>query len=414
MQLAGRNPDLGPHAEFAAIGKLGRGVAQQNGRVQPLEEPLCRGIVLGQDRFGMLAAIVADMGNRPVDAIHQPGGDDHVQKLAPEIIRRCRHRPRHVQQFALGPHLDSGLHQVLDQHRPVACVEGAVDEQTFRRATDAGAPGLGVYNHAPRLLQVSIAIGIDMADAFQMGKNRHPRLALHQPDQALAAARHDHVDVLDRAQHGTDHLAVAGRHQLNCGCGKVGPLQSLDHAGMDRGRGMKAFRPAAQDHRIAGLQTQRPGVGGDVGTAFIDHPDHPQRRAHPADVQPAGHVPFGHNLAHRVLLRRDRPQPVNNAAHPALVQPQPVHHRRTQALGRGIGQVFGIGRDDRAAPRPDRLCRANQRRLLAPGAGTGQFCRRRPRRLPDLFHQAVVRRPVHRPHLCRVPKGQTYRKAEQR
>ena len=37
-------------------------------------------------------------------------------------------------------------------------------------------------------------VDIDVADAFEMREHRHARLGLHARDQALAAARHDHVD----------------------------------------------------------------------------------------------------------------------------------------------------------------------------------------------------------------------------
>jgi hypothetical protein len=98
----------------------------------------------------------------------------------------------------------------------------AVDQQAFGGAADAGAPGLGVQHHAARLGGIGGGIDIDVADAFEMGEYRHPGLGLHQPDQPLAAARHDHVDMFVHAQHGGHRGAVARGHQLDRRRGQTG------------------------------------------------------------------------------------------------------------------------------------------------------------------------------------------------
>ena len=85
-----------------------------------------------------------------------------------------------------------------------------------------------------RFFQIGIAVSINVADTFQMRKHRHPRLALHQPNQALATARHDHVNKLNRLQHRRHHLAVTRRHQLNRILGQPGLAQPPHHTGMDR------------------------------------------------------------------------------------------------------------------------------------------------------------------------------------
>lgn len=188
MHLAGGDADLGPHAELAAIGKLGGRVAHQDRTVQPLKEPLGGRVILGQDAFRVAGAELPDMGDGAIHAIDQPGRDDHVQKLAPEIVGLCRDRARYILQLPLGAHLDARGKQILDQHRAVAGVKAAVDQQAFRRPANSGAPSLGVQHHPARLFQIGIGIGIDVANAFQMRKDRHPRLALHQSDQTLAAA----------------------------------------------------------------------------------------------------------------------------------------------------------------------------------------------------------------------------------
>ena len=75
--------------------------------------------------------------------------------------------------------------------RALGLEEGAVDQQAFRRAADAGAAGLGVQDHPPRLREVGGPVDVDVHDALEMGEDRDPRLGLHPADEALAAARHD-------------------------------------------------------------------------------------------------------------------------------------------------------------------------------------------------------------------------------
>ena len=150
---------------------------------------------------------------------------------------------------------------------------------------------------------------------------------------------------------------------------------------------MKALRTASQDRGVAGLQTQRAGVRRHVRPALEDNPDHPDRRAHPADVQPARHVPFREHGPHRVGLRRHRAQPFDHASHPALVEQQPVEHRSRQPLGFCIGHVAGVGRQQRRPVAPDRRRRRLERRILLGSRRAGQVQRRGPRRHPDPAHQ---------------------------
>ena len=146
-------------------------------------------------------------------------------------------------------------------------------------------------------------------DAFEMGKDRHPRLALHQPHQPLAAARHDHVDTVGHRQ----HLRSPRRGR---GWAPAGSRPRAGRRRAARRRGRHGSRPSCESSptrragspRCPALRQSAPGIGGDVRSAFVDHADHAERRAHAADVQAAGHVPFGHHLPDRIVLRRDRAQ----------------------------------------------------------------------------------------------------------
>ena len=101
-----------------------------------------------------------------------------------------------------------------------------------------------------RHVEVGGLVDIDVADAFEMREHRHARLGLHARDQALAAARHDHVDgAVEPRQHQPDRGAVAGRHQLDRGLGQAGGRQPLGQRRMDRAVRAEALRAAAQDRR---------------------------------------------------------------------------------------------------------------------------------------------------------------------
>src|SRR6266852_3611076 len=56
-------------------------------------------------------------------------------------------------------------------------------------AAHAGAPHLGIENDRPCHVELRRPLHVDVANAFQMRKDRHARFLLHARDQALAAAR---------------------------------------------------------------------------------------------------------------------------------------------------------------------------------------------------------------------------------
>ena len=98
-------------------------------------------------------------------------------------------------------------------------------------------------------------VDIDVADAFEMGEHRHARFLLHARDQALAAARHDHVDrAVEPGEHHADRGAVARRHQL-----RSQPPADRPCAGPASKRGMDGARwSEGSPSRRAGSRHCRP------------------------------------------------------------------------------------------------------------------------------------------------------------
>jgi hypothetical protein len=223
-----------------------------------------------------------------------------------------------------------------------------VDQQAFRRAADAGAARLGVEHDPQRLLRIGGGVEVDVHDAFQMREDRHPRLALDKADEALAPARDDHVDMGHHPQHLRHRRAVAGGDKLDGVFRQARRAEAFHEAGVDRHRGMEALRPAAQDHRVSGLQAQGTCVGGHVRAALVDHPHDAERRAHPADVEARGHVPFGQHRAHGVGLVGHGAKAVRDPGDARGVEEEPVEHRGGQPLVAPVRHVLRVGRDDLA------------------------------------------------------------------
>ncbi len=321
--------------------------------------------VFGDDRVGVVGPELADMGDGGIHAVDQFGGTDHVEEFLPEIRGLRLGRAGDLGQIAIGAHLDPGFQQRINQQGPVLGIEPPVDQQAFHGTADPRAAGFGVQHDLQRHGGVGCGTDIDMADAFEMGKDRHARLALDKPDKPLAAAWHDHVDMVGGGQHRRHGGTVTRWHKLDRGGRQARLLQARLQAFVDRSRGMETFRPAPQDHRIARLQAKRTSVGGHIGAAFIDHTDHAQRRAHAADMQAGGHVPCGNHLAYGVVLGRDIAQAFRHGADARFGQDQAVHHRGRQALFFAIDLIFGIGVEDVHDVVADRIGGADQRGVFA-------------------------------------------------
>ena len=64
MQAAGRNTDLRTHAEFAAIGELGRGIVHHDRRIDRVKKFLRCRRVLGDDRIRVMGTVGVDVIDR--------------------------------------------------------------------------------------------------------------------------------------------------------------------------------------------------------------------------------------------------------------------------------------------------------------------------------------------------------------
>src|SRR3546814_20064011 len=80
VQLAGGNADLGPPAELAAVGELGRGVVHHDAGIDLVQEAGRGHCVLGDDGLGLMEAVTIDMSNPLVEAL------DHLSGRSPRPL----------------------------------------------------------------------------------------------------------------------------------------------------------------------------------------------------------------------------------------------------------------------------------------------------------------------------------------
>ena len=181
---------------------------------------------------------------------------------------------------------------------------------------------------AARHGEIGRSVDIDMADAFEMGEHRHPRLRLHARDQALAAARHDHVDGAAQARRASAPTAarsVVGTSWI-ASSGRPAARQPLDQAGVDRARRMRRLsEPPRRITALPALRQSAPASAVTLGRLSIDDADDAERRAHALDVQPVGPRPIRRSRRRPDrAARRSRAMPSAMPAMRAGVERQPV------------------------------------------------------------------------------------------
>ena len=204
-----------------------------------------------------------------------------------------------------------------------------------------------------------------MVDAFEMRKHRHARFRLDARDQALAAARHDHVDTATQSsEHQPDRGAVARRHQRDRGFRQARLAQALHQGFVDRAAGAETVGAAAQDHGVAGLQAQHAGISGDIGTALEDHADHAERHAHALDGHAVRPLPALGDGADRIGNAAHRGDAVSHGIDPGRRQRQAVDEGGGRAAGADFRDVLGIGREDLCRVGADRPLDGLQRAIL--------------------------------------------------
>ncbi|MNE12049.1 hypothetical protein D3C80_1048290 [compost metagenome] len=265
---------------------------------------------------------------------------------------------------------DALLLEAAGHFRQEALGHLLVDQQRFHGATDAVAVGLGVERHAPGLVQVGVLADVDVADTVQVLDHRHASIAADAFDQATATARHDDVDEFRHADQRAHGFAVGSLDHLHHGCRQAGGGQATLDAGGDGAVGVDGFGAATQDGRVTRLQAQAGGIDGHVRARLVDDPDHPQRRAHLANLDTRWAVAHVADGTDRVRQAGHLAQAGDHAVDTRRGQRQAVEQRRFQAVGTAGGQVQLVGSGKLGTSGVQCIGGSLQGAVLLRGAGT--------------------------------------------
>ena len=228
---------------------------------------------------------------------------------------------------------------------------------------------------------------IGVADALEVGHDGNARVLLNARDQALAAARHDHVDIARHiAQHDPDGLAVLRRHHLHRGRGQPVRRQRARKARVDRGARARALGAAAQDRRVASLEAQRRRIRRHVRAALIDNADHAERHPHARDLEAVRPPPLGDRSADRILERCDDLEARGGRVEPLLVEREPIDHRAREPRGARLGHVLRVRAQHRLRGGAQLLRRGLERCALHGRLGLRELRRGRARGAADREH----------------------------
>ena len=245
-------------------------------------------------------------------------------------------------------------------------------QQGFHCIADAITMGLGVEGHGNRLVDIGAIININMTNAMQMFDHRHPRIGADAFDQALAAARHDHVHIFRHADQFTHRRAIRRIQHLHHIHRQAGFFQPLMDAGGDGLIGMQRFGTTAQDRGIARLHAQSGGIGGDVGPGFVNNANHAQRHAHLANLNAGRTIIKIGDLTDGIRQGGNLTQTFGHARNAFRIEFQPVQQRGVQPFVAPGRHVFIIGLDQTRRLCFQQACNRQQRIIFYARTGARQ------------------------------------------
>ena len=243
-------------------------------------------------------------------------------------------------------------------------------QQSFHGVAGAVSMGLGVDGDAQCLVDVSLVVDIDMAVAIQMLDHGHAGIGADALDQGLAAAGHDHIHVFWHGDEPPHCRTVCCGHNLYRMFRNLGSLQPGADAAGDSLIGVQRLRTPAQNHGIAGFQTQTGGLAGHIRTRLVDDSHHAQGHTHLAHLNAGRAETQVGDGAHRVFQRGNLQQAFDHAVDACGGQRQSVEHGRVETLFATRGQIHGIGTANLVTSRSNGIRHGTQRSILLRRAGT--------------------------------------------
>jgi len=114
---------------------------------------------------------------------------------------------------------------------------------------------------------------------------------------------------------------------------------------MNGPRGVERLRASAQDHRVAGFETQRAGIGRHIGPALIDDAEHADGRRHARDVQAVWPSPARELAADRIGKRRHIGDALGGRLDAFRIELQPVHQSGPEISRSSLHVLVICGQD---------------------------------------------------------------------
>ena len=251
-----------------------------------------------------------------------------------------------------------------------------VHEQGLGRVADARPLHLGVDDDALGHGEIGGGVDIDVAVAVPVEHVGNRGLLEDHRQQAPGPPRGMRQSMQPRSRTNSTAVSCEVSSTSNDGVGRqAGLVDRLAQRRGDDAVGLERAGRSPQERRVARLQAQGGGVGGDVRAVLVDDPDDAERDPDALDAQPVRpHVALD-DLADGVGQGRDGPQPVGHRGDTRLGEPEPVDHRRRRARLERAGDVVGVRAQDLVAPldqaarRPARAPRPWPRRATWRAAG---------------------------------------------
>ena len=197
------------------------------------------------------------MVDSAIDAVDRLHGNDRPRETPcpSRSASASLTRGSHFCGGRIAANLATGVEQRLNERRQIVVVRVAIDEQALGRATNAGAPHLGVEDDRDAPCRCR------RRDRRRCGRclpGARTRARAPLPARArrgsLPPRGTMHVDgAVEALQHLPDGIAVGRRHELDGGLGQARRAQARDEAGMDRARSNDGSRS-----RRAGSRRCRP------------------------------------------------------------------------------------------------------------------------------------------------------------
>jgi hypothetical protein len=128
---------------------------------------------------------------------------------------------------------------------------------------------------------------------------------------------------------------------------------------------------ASQDRRVARLETEHGGVGGDVGTAFKNDPDDADGSALFHDLEAVRARPLADDLPGGIVEQGHVSNALGHGGDAVMIEAEPVLHRGGEPELIGGGEIFSVGGEN---VRPRAPSRRRPSREGSHFSSRGEFC----------------------------------------